>query len=131
RGANLRRARPPRRRKGCQQGNLMKPASKFRLAFLVLLLAAVTAGVAFLPVKDWLAQFLDWLQTIGPWGPVLLGAIYVAACVLFVPGTILTLGAGFAFGVLVGTVTVSLASTLGATAAFVVGRTLARDWIQE
>jgi uncharacterized membrane protein YdjX (TVP38/TMEM64 family) len=61
----------------------------------------------------------------------LLGAIYVVACVLFVPGTILTLGAGFAFGVVVGTVTVSLASTLGATAAFLVGRTLARDWVQE
>lgn len=109
----------------------MKPASKVRLAFLVLLLAAAGAGVSFLPVKDWLAQLLDWLQTMGPWGPVLLGGIYVAACVLFVPGTILTLGAGFAFGVLVGTVTVSLASTLGATAAFLVGRTLARDWVQE
>ena len=129
--AILRSAQPPWREKDGEQGNLMKPASKVRLAILVVLLAAGGAGVYFLPVKDWLAQFLDWLQTIGPWGPLLLGAIYVVACVLFVPGTILTLGAGFAFGVVVGTVTVSLASTLGATAAFLVGRTLARDWVQE
>ena len=50
----------------------MIPASKSRLVLLVALLATAAAGVAFLPVKDWLGQFLDWLQTIGPWGPLLL-----------------------------------------------------------
>jgi uncharacterized membrane protein YdjX (TVP38/TMEM64 family) len=39
------------------------------------------------------------------------------------------LGAGFLFGLLWGTVTVSVGSVLGATAAFLVGRFLARDWV--
>jgi uncharacterized membrane protein YdjX (TVP38/TMEM64 family) len=50
---------------------------------------------------------------------------------LLVPGSLLTLGAGFIFGVIVATITVSLASTLGACAAFLLGRTLARQWVQK
>src|SRR5262249_11961339 len=40
------------------------------------------------------------------------------------------IGAGFVLGVFVGTITVSLASTVGASAAFLLGRSLARAWIQ-
>ena len=50
------------------------------------------------------------------------------AC-LFLPGSILTLGAGVVFGVVKGSIIVSFASTLGATVAFLVGRYLARGWI--
>ena len=55
--------------------------------------------------------------------------LYILATVLFVPGSILTLGAGFVFGVVRGMVYVSIASTIGATLAFLIGRYLARDWI--
>ncbi|HEX72269.1 MAG TPA: TVP38/TMEM64 family protein, partial [Candidatus Hydrogenedentes bacterium] len=44
---------------------------------------------------------------------------------------IISLGAGFLFGVVVGTIAVSLGSTLGACAAFLVGRTVARDWVSQ
>jgi uncharacterized membrane protein YdjX (TVP38/TMEM64 family) len=49
--------------------------------------------------------------------------------VLFIPGSLLTLGSGVLFGVAWGSIFVSLASTLGATAAFLVGRYLARGWV--
>jgi uncharacterized membrane protein YdjX (TVP38/TMEM64 family) len=45
------------------------------------------------------------------------------------PGSILTLGAGAVFGVVHGTLLVSLSSTAGATAAFLVGRYLAREMV--
>jgi uncharacterized membrane protein YdjX (TVP38/TMEM64 family) len=79
--------------------------------------------------RDTLASFLEWVQGIGPWGSVLFAAAYVPAAVLLVPGSLLTLGAGFVFGVVKGTVIVSLGSTAGATAAFIVGRSIARDWV--
>ncbi|MEC7413202.1 MAG: TVP38/TMEM64 family protein, partial [Pseudomonadota bacterium] len=44
-------------------------------------------------------------------------------------GSLLTLAAGFLFGLGYGFAIVSLASTLGATCAFLVGRFLARDWV--
>jgi uncharacterized membrane protein YdjX (TVP38/TMEM64 family) len=79
--------------------------------------------------RDTLASFLDWVQGIGPWGAVLFAAAYVPAAVLFVPGSLLTLAAGFVFGLAKGTVIVSLGSTAGAAAAFLVARRLAHDWV--
>src|SRR5690606_38032622 len=50
---------------------------------------------------------------------------------LSLPGaTILTLAGGALFGVVMGTVLVSIASTLGATCAFLVARYLLRDMVQ-
>jgi uncharacterized membrane protein YdjX (TVP38/TMEM64 family) len=79
--------------------------------------------------RDNLASFLEWVQSVGPWGAVLFAAAYVPAAVLLVPGSLLTLGAGFVFGVVKGTVVVSLGSTAGAGAAFIVGRSVARGWV--
>ncbi len=86
-------------------------------------------AVLMLLVEDAVTRFLGWVDGLGAWGPVLVAAAYVPATVFFVPGSLLTLGAGALFGVLVGTIVVSLGSTLGSTAAFVVGRFLARDWV--
>ena len=109
----------------------MKTATILRIVVALLLVAAILAGIMVLPVKDYLAGLLQRIESVGPWGPVLLAGIYAVACVLFVPGSILTLGAGFLFGVVRGTIAVSAGSVLGATAAFLVGRTLVRGWIEK
>lgn len=58
--------------------------------------------------------------------------VYLAVAALSLPGAaVLTLGAGAMFGVLWGTLIVSFASTLGATAAFLSARWLARDWVHQ
>lgn len=104
-------------------------SSALRLGGLVVIGTTAAAAVAFLPIERYLVALLEWVRGVGLWGAVVLGAAYVPASVLFVPGAILTLGAGFLFGVLLGTVVVSIGSTLGATAAFLVGRTFAREWV--
>jgi len=80
-------------------------------------------------VQDRLKQALDWVGQLGPWGAIIFIAIYVVATVLFIPGSVLTLGAGAVFGVMWGSIYVSIGSTLGATCAFLVGRYLARNAI--
>ena len=90
---------------------------------------AVVLAVKYLHVQDLLKAALDWVGKLGPWGPVIFIGLYVAATVLFVPGSVLTLGAGALFGVVFGSIYVSISATLGATAAFLVGRYLARDAI--
>ncbi len=94
---------------------------------------AVTGGVAALAwaidVQEGLRAALAWIDGQGVAGAVVFAALYILACVLFIPGSVLTLGAGFLYGVVHGTVLISIASTLGATAAFLVGRYLARDWV--
>jgi len=110
-----------------------KGSSSLRLRWKWVLYA--TAGVAivlalkYFHVQDLLKAALDWIGKLGPWGPVIFVGLYVVATVLFIPGSVLTLGAGAVFGVALGSFSVSISATLGATAAFLVGRYLARDVI--
>lgn len=105
----------------------MKTAAKPLLlaAFIVIMLAAV----ALLPVRQWLTVASLWAESHRYLAWFLFIALYLVATVLVVPGTVLTLAAGFAFGVPAGAALVSAGSLAGATAAFLVGRFLARDWI--
>jgi pyruvate/2-oxoglutarate dehydrogenase complex dihydrolipoamide dehydrogenase (E3) component/uncharacterized membrane protein YdjX (TVP38/TMEM64 family) len=57
--------------------------------------------------------------------------VYIVSTALSLPGAaLLTLLAGALFGIVTGTILVSFASTIGATLAFLVSRTLLRDWVQ-
>src|SRR5712691_5137225 len=87
------------------------------------LLGGLLATARFLPVERSLLDFVAWVQSAGAQGIVVFTLAYVVATVLFLPGTILTLGAGFAYGVVVGTAVVWVASNAGAAAAFLLGRT--------
>lgn len=78
-----------------------------------------------------LQQTLEWLQNLGFWAPIIFIVIYIIATVFLISGAILTLGAGAIFGLLEGLIYVSLASTLGATIAFLIGRYLARGWVSK
>jgi uncharacterized membrane protein YdjX (TVP38/TMEM64 family) len=106
-----------------------RAASRLRAAIgAALVLALLVAGRA-LDFPTVLGNMLDRIAGLGPLAPLGFVAVYVLATVLFVPGSILTLGAGAVFGVVRGSILVSVAATLGATSAFLVGRYLARDWV--
>ncbi len=100
-----------------------------RFAILAVLGAGLIASLLLPPVISCLADALGCVERSGVWGPVVLGVFYVVCCVFLVPGSIPTLTAGFLFGVFVGSFTAILGSTVGACAAFLVGRTMARGWI--
>ena len=68
-----------------------------KLIILCVAVVAVIAAVTLLPVKQWLVTALEWTQSLGAWGPVFVAIFYILACVLFLPGSVLTLGAGFIF----------------------------------
>lgn len=101
-----------------------------RRVALFVFVAAVVAALGFLPVGEALDAAQDAMAELGVLGPVLFVLLYVAATVLFVPGSALTLFAGVQWDVALGTAIVSVASTAGAAAAFLVGRHLARDWVK-
>ncbi len=90
--------------------------------------ALIVAGHRF-GAGPWLSAGLDRVGRLGALAPIAFIAIYVAACVLFIPGSILTIGGGGLFGVVWGSIYVSIAATLGATAACAIGRYFARDWV--
>ena len=58
--------------------------------------------------------------------------VYIVSTALSLPGAaLLTLLAGALFGLITGTILVSFASTIGATLAFIISRSLLRDWVQD
>lgn len=58
-------------------------------------------------------------------------AIYIAVTALSLPGAaIMTLAGGAMFGFVIGTLTVSFASTIGASLACLASRFLLRDWVE-
>lgn len=94
-------------------------------------LIAVSVLLIFrqLPVGPAVQTLEDWIGSLGIWGPLVFGLIYLAAVVALMPGSALTLAAGALFGLVGGTIMASLASTAGAALAFLTSRYLARDRI--
>ena len=80
-------------------------------------------------MREWLSETVAYIRDAGSVGVVLFALVYVVAAVLFLPGAVLTLGAGFAYGPVLGVLIVSPVSVLAASVAFLVGRFVARDWI--
>ncbi len=97
---------------------------------IVLLLASLTIFFRE-PIGSFLKEALDWIEAQGTVGAIYFTLLYIVTTILLVPGSILTLGAGAIYGVFWGTIVVSIASVAGATAAFLIGRNFARDWVSE
>ncbi len=100
---------------------------KIILSIIVIAVLVVTAK--YFDLQQVFRDTLAWISGLGSVAPLIFIAIYILACVLLLPGAILTLGAGVVFGVVKGSIVVSIGSTLGATCAFLVGRYLARGWV--
>eukprot|EP00899_Mesostigma_viride_P005283 jgi/Mesvir1/14756/Mv05398-RA.1 len=79
--------------------------------------------------SEWIKSLEVVIASAGPEGYLYYTLAYVLAAVLFVPGSILTVAAGFLFGPLAGTAVVSVASTLAAATAFLIARYLARPQV--
>ena len=105
--------------------------SKIKWIFIASLLAVFFIFLKKIGVQIYLQNALVWIDSLGFWGWAAFIGIYIFACIFLLPGSILTLGAGVLFGVFKGSFVVSIASIFGASAAFLMGRTLARNWISE
>ncbi|KAK9280958.1 hypothetical protein L1049_003849 [Liquidambar formosana] len=105
-------------------------ASASRIGLFLLLLVAIATACISLPIEKILKDFLLWIkQDLGPWGPFVLAIAYIPLTVLAVPASILTLGGGYLFGLPVGFVADSVGATIGATSAFLLGRTIGRSYV--
>lgn len=97
---------------------------------LVLLLAATALFVAYHRDRLDVAQLGRWIDAAAIAGPLLFVAIYAAATVLFLPGSLMTLAGGALFGPIAGTLYNLAGATLGAALAFVIARFIGGTWIE-
>src|SRR6266446_2460701 len=101
-----------------------------RLFWLLAIVIALFVAMKFLPVQHWLRDFNNWVGQMGVVGIFIFIIVYAVATVLLAPGSILTIGAGFAFGLWKGFLAVSGGATLGASLAFLVARFVARRKVE-
>ena len=100
------------------------------MAILFIAISLLIA-VHFLGPQTLFPALLNLVAGLDTWGGIWFILLYIFATVLFIPGSILTLSAGVLFGVVHGSLLVSAGSTLGATAAFLIGRYVIRKWISK
>jgi uncharacterized membrane protein YdjX (TVP38/TMEM64 family) len=90
----------------------------------VLFVTAILGALLLFGVDEQVLRLLTWLDAQGPWASLLFMLIIAAVVVLLLPGALFTIGAGFVFGVVEGTVYVVFGTTLGAMIAFLIARHL-------
>jgi uncharacterized membrane protein YdjX (TVP38/TMEM64 family) len=99
---------------------------------VILIAAALFVFGLFAPISGALEKALIWISGKGNLAPVFFCLIYFFGTLfLFIPVSIFNLGAGILFGVLQGTVLVSISATSSAVAAFLFGRYLSHDWVEK
>lgn len=107
---------------------LWKPILLITLIIAILILSRVFG------LGQKLAAAKDWIEQLGATGYLVFVLLYIGATVASIPGSALTVIAGALFGSVLGLILVSIASTLGAGAAFLISRYFARDatarWLQ-
>jgi uncharacterized membrane protein YdjX (TVP38/TMEM64 family) len=113
-----------------------------RLVILALLTVGIAIALNSAPVladsspkaggfnlQEMLRRTLMQINDLGSIGAIVYIALYIVATIAFLPGSIITLGGGAVYGVVLGSLYVFIGACLGATAAFLIGRYLARDWV--
>ena len=82
-------------------------------------------------MAELLRSFQGWVTGLGPLGWILYALVYAVCCVLFVPASVLTLGAGAIYGLGVGVAIVLAGATLGATLSFLLAKSVLRKRIEK
>ena len=104
-----------------------------RAAFVAAALIVALVAMRWI-VRDELGsravQLVTWSRAAGWRGALAFAVAFVVSTVALLPGSVLTLGAGFAWGPVAGVALVSPVSIAAATAAFVLGRSLLRARVE-
>jgi pyruvate/2-oxoglutarate dehydrogenase complex dihydrolipoamide dehydrogenase (E3) component/uncharacterized membrane protein YdjX (TVP38/TMEM64 family) len=125
---------------GMKNDMVNKKKGRWRWAIAALVIALIAAAVlsgagdalTLEQLKARQAELQAWTQANLWLAALLFFAVYVLVTALSIPGAVvMTLAAGALFGLLLGTVLVSFASTIGATLAFLVARFLLRQPLRD
>jgi uncharacterized membrane protein YdjX (TVP38/TMEM64 family) len=107
-----------------------KPKAVWKAAAFALFIVGALVLVRYTPLRGYLSADAmgRFLEAAGIWAPLVFILVYTVGVCLFVPGTLLTgLGAAI-FGAYWGFVYVWIGAMLGASLAFLIGRTLGREY---
>lgn len=116
---------PPKKYLGCTAAFWVK------LLLFLLFVGIILVAVLVFKVHTKIDDVLEFIEKHKVPGFFIFAGVYTLLTVFLIPGSILSIGAGFAFGLWLGVLAVWVGATIGQTLAFLVGRYFFRDWIAE
>lgn len=100
----------------------------------ILILLGLLATALFLftqiDIRKLIVSGAQWIKDLGWKGMFLYGSLYFLLGVFSLPASLITISAGFLFGLFPGILIANLGSTLGAAVMFFLGRFLFRDFVE-
>jgi uncharacterized membrane protein YdjX (TVP38/TMEM64 family) len=103
---------------------------RLRLVVFLLILAALVAAAWQLPLERIMVELQSWVSDNPRWAFLGMVAVLVVGIVIMLPTSILIMLSGFLFGLAEGFLIVWIATFFGSTAAFLIGRSLARPMVE-
>lgn len=100
-----------------------------KLAILALLAALIIGAYLNRDLLQ-IEVLQQWVENAGSFGWIAFVLIYIAATVLFLPASLLTLLGGFLFGPIIGTLLNLTGASIGASIAFLIARFTDGGWIR-
>lgn len=82
----------------------------------------LTVLIKFFNLHDYIADILAWIDSAEAWGPLIFIMVDILVVIFLIPGVLITMGAGFIFGVTQGSIYIVLATTIGAAISFTTSR---------
>jgi uncharacterized membrane protein YdjX (TVP38/TMEM64 family) len=101
-----------------------------RIALAAVFVALVYSLYVF-PFAQWTAVVVEWTQQHPIAGPIAYIVCVIVATVLFIPGSGSLMIAGFLFGLIPGFLFAAIGIIAGAQGAFLTGRMVARQWVEQ
>jgi len=113
-----------------EQPKVNRRGAMIKASVFVLFIITAIYVIRFTPVKDYLTKEAlgGFLAVAGIWAPLVFMLVYAVGVCLFVPGTLLTALGAAIFGAYWGFLYVWVGAMAGASAAFLIGRTLGREF---
>ena len=111
--------------------NLMNLANQMTRWFRLVAILAIVAALFWFASRhaSSVVSLVAAVHRLGPSGPLLFIVIYSVAVIALIPASWMTMAGGAVFGFLPGVVYALVASTIGSTAAFLIGRYAARGFV--
>jgi uncharacterized membrane protein YdjX (TVP38/TMEM64 family) len=121
---------------GTGRANKVKPWMKLAIVVAVLVAAILLANALGLfdmfkggTLRDKVERMDALFHGLGAWAPAVFVLIWIAACIMMLPGLPIAIAGGLVFGAVWGSVWTTVGANLGACLAFLIGRYAARDMV--
>lgn len=103
----------------------------FQITAVLLVALGLFLLSRLLPLVDILAEVQQYVMKLGAWSAIWYPLLYAGCNVLLLPGGVLSVGAGFFFGLWWGFFIALVGNVAGAAISFFISRSLGRSWLKQ